>query len=184
MGFIVPKTNSQKYPGKKIIVFSELDRDNKNWFAFYPDQITKLDLVKDLGIVSLNKFRFNGYLESSGKFDWVLTCFLKCRIVHECRLTLKPFPMSFNTRISRKFVSNPKLLSPQEDNSIPEDETLELLTPSFALYDLVRETLFLELPEFPTKSGSDFDSSVNDDVQMPETEVADNPFSALIRSNS
>ncbi len=180
----MPKNFSQIYPGKKKIVFSELNRDDKNWFAFYLDQATNQVLVKDLGIISLKKFKFNGFLESSGKFNWKMTCFLKCRIILECRLTLKPFPLSLSTKISRKFVSNPKFLSPQQDNSIPEDETLELLTSSFDLYELIRETLFLELPDYPTSSGSDFDSSVNDDAKLPGPEVEDNPFSALAGSNS
>ena len=181
----MPNSSSHKFPTRKKIVFSELNSDDKNWFAFYLDQTSKQVLVKDLAIISLNKFRFNGYLESSRNYDWIMKGHLNCRIVLECRRTLKHFPISLKTRVLRKFVSNPKLLSPQHDNSIPEDENLELLTPSFDLLELVRETLFLELPEYPTSSGSDFDSSINDDIgKLHDPGIQDNPFSALARDNS
>ena len=178
------KNSSSKYPGKKKIIFAELNRGDKNWFAYYLDQPSNQDLVKELEIISLKKFSMHGYLESSGNSDWQMICFLKCRLVLACRLTLQPFPMSLNTRIARKFVANPKLLSPRQDNAMPEDETLELLTPGINLYELVREALFLEIPDYPTNSDSDFDSSINDDARLSGSEVADNPFAALAKDKS
>jgi len=181
----VSKKSSQKYPYWKKIIFSELNRDNKNWFGFYLNQASRADLVRKLGIISIDNFRFHGYIKASGKNDWHLIAFLKSRVTLECRLTLNPFPLSLNTRVERRFIADSNLLSPQKDFSIPEDETLELLTPTYDLYELVKESLFLEVPDYPTSSDSKFDSSINDDNgHMRENDNRDNPFAALVRSNS
>ena len=179
------RKSSQKYPYWKKLIFSELSRDNKNWFGFYLNQASREDLVGKLGIISINNFRFHGYIKSLGKNDWHLTAFLKSRVTLECRLTLNHFPLLLNTRVERRFVADSNLLSPHKDFSMPEDETLELLTPTYDLYELVKESLFLELPDYPTNSDSKFDSSINDDNgDMRENIKRDNPFAALARSNS
>jgi len=176
----VSKKSSQKYPYWKKIIFSELSRDSKNWFGYYLNQASRADLVGKPGIISIDDFRIHGYIEASGKNDWHLTAFLKSKVTLECRLTLNPFPMSLNTRIERRFVADSNLLSPQKDCSIPEDETLELLKPTYDLYELAKESLFLEVPDYPTSSDSRFDSSINDG----NCDTRDSPFAVLARSNS
>ncbi len=180
----MPNTTSHKYPNWRTIVFAELQRDGQNWFAYRLSRPTREQLIEDLGIISLSRFNLRGSIESSGKKDWLLTAQLKCRVMVECRLTLNPFPIPLNIKIVRKFISNSNLLLPNQDNSIPEDETMELLTPTFDLSNLVRETLFLEVPDYPTNKGSNFDSSFNDkEREAHETIERDNPFAVLVKGN-
>ncbi|MCY4445376.1 MAG: YceD family protein [Rhodobacteraceae bacterium] len=162
------------------IKIADLTLGTNYHFIFIPNQIARNNLRDDLKILSINSLQVKGIMRSITPEEWVFQGNFRARITQSCIITSEPLKNTINCKFSRRYVKDKKLLAPTTDNKIPENDELELLQPDINLFELARELLFLEIPEYPSKSGADFKFENDRDDYEPQPHFPiDNPFFKL-----
>lgn len=111
-------------------------------------------LATQLGIEAVRKLHFEVTLTPVGRGDWQLDGTLGATVVQACVATLEPVTTRIDETVSRSYVND---YTPAPDGSeleMPEDDTVEPLTPIIDLGAVLSEALALALPLYPRADGA------------------------------
>jgi uncharacterized metal-binding protein YceD (DUF177 family) len=123
-------------------------------FDLRPDQPWLLEIIADLGLITLRKLSFKGEISIDGPKDWRLVGQLGATVVQPCVITAEPVTTRIDTPVLRRFMAQmPEPSGPEAE--IPEDDTLEPLGEEIDPVAVMIEALSLALPDYPRAPGAE-----------------------------
>ncbi|MFK7937907.1 MAG: DUF177 domain-containing protein [Roseovarius sp.] len=132
-----------------IIRLADLPARKPFRFDLSPDAQTRAAMAKALDVLDVRKLTFKGSLSARGKSAWVLEGALGATAVQSCVVTLAPVTTRIDISVRRLFTDAFEDTVTEEDTEMPEDDTIEPLTPEIDLLNVARESLGLALPDYP-----------------------------------
>jgi uncharacterized metal-binding protein YceD (DUF177 family) len=143
-------------------------------FQITPDASSRKDLADRLDLLHLRKLTFSGTLRPEGHHDWRLEGVLGATVVQPCVITQDPVTTRIDTPVNRLFLRRMPEIDAHEAE-MPEDDTIEPLTPELDLGAVMVESLSIALPDYPRADGARIPDAYSD----PGTDERPNPFAAL-----
>ena len=131
-----------------------LDPGNAVSFLFLPDGAARQRLAAETGAIRVKRLRFDGCVEAAAIGEWRLSGKLTAFVVLRCVVSLAPVKCSVQANVLRRFLTNAGRLRPGADGEMPADDSLEPMPVAIDLYAIARETLVLELPDYPRAKGA------------------------------
>ena len=126
------------------------------------------------------KLRFSGRVICISPQEWQLNGTVVATILQSCVVSLEPVKSLVNATVRRRYVADHNLLKPSADFEMPEDDSLEALTDEIDLFAIARETLLLEVSDYPRSESAVLnDASPASRTSEYEDENRDNPFAVL-----
>ena len=159
-----------------IISIEQLKREIEYEFHLVCSKIALRELPNRLNVIEAKKASFNGHLKLQLANQIFLCGTVKAKLIQPCSLTLEPVVTTIYKTISRTFSigSNEntpikksvfELTEKSFDNDIIQDE--------INLGDVLMETISLETPDYPKKSGASISFTRTENIDR------ENPFSIL-----
>ncbi|QDY69347.1 YceD family protein [Qingshengfaniella alkalisoli] len=155
-------------------------RSQSRSFAFRPESAELEQIAQDLDILGLRKLSFEGALTPAGKEGWDLNATLGATVTQACVVTLKPVTTRIDTTVERRYRSSLPDDEAIGEVEMPDDETLEPLSETIDLGQVIRESLALELPPFPRADSASFGQAVfTEPGKTPMSDEDTKPFAGL-----
>ena len=159
-----------------IISLEQIKREIECEFNLVCSKDALRELPKRLNVIEAKKASFNGHLKLQLANQIFLCGTVKAKLIQPCSLTLEPVVTTIYKRIERTFCIG------SNENQQMKKSVFELTEKSFDndtildeidLGDVLMETISLETPDYPKKSGAS--------IRLTRTESIDreNPFSIL-----
>ena len=159
-----------------IISLEQIKREIECEFNLVCSKDALRELPKRLNVIEAKKASFNGYLKLQVANRIFLCGTVKAKLIQPCSLSLEPVVTTIYKQIERTFFIG------STDNKPTKKSIFELTEKSFDtdiildeinLGDVLMETISLETPDYPKKSGAS--------ISLTRTESIDreNPFSIL-----
>lgn len=156
-----------QHPETPIILrISDLSQAGPVAFDLAPDATARAALAKMLKVQAIRKLRFAGQLSPEGSRDWRLDASLGATVVQSCVVTLAPVTTRIDRTVVRRFLADMPDAGDAEEIEMAEDETIEPLTGTVDLSQVMAEALALALPDYPRADGAELEESV---FAAPET---------------
>ena len=146
-------------PWSERIRTAELSGRARHPVALEPDAPTRAAIVEALGIRRLRKLRLQGELIPEGREDWRLEAMLGATAEQDCVITLAPVTTRIDEPVTRRWVTEMPELPEGEEVEMPQDESLEPLTSTIDLGQVMVEALALALPEWPRAEGAELEQA-------------------------
>ncbi len=159
-----------------IISLEQIKRDIEHEFHLVCSRDALRELPKRLNVLEAKKASFNGHLKLQVANQIFLRGTVKAKLIQPCSLTLEPVVTTIYKQLARTFFvgtneNKPmkKSVSELTEKSFDNDFILDELN----LGDVLMETISLETPDYPKKSGAS--------IRLTRSESIDreNPFSIL-----
>ena len=159
-----------------IVSTEQIKREIEYEFHLVCSKDALRELHKRLNVIEAKKASFNGHLKLQLANQIFLCGTVKAKLIQPCSLTLEPLVTNIYKRIART------LFIGSNENKPMKKSVFELTEKSFDndiildeinLGDILMETISLETPDYPKKSGAS--------ISFTRTESMDrkNPFSIL-----
>ena len=159
-----------------IISLEQIRRDVEHKFHLVCSKDALGELPKRLNVVEAKKASFNGHLKLKEVNQIFLSGTVKAKLIQPCSITLEPVVTTIHKPLARTFFIG------RNENKPMKKSVFELTEKSFEndiildeinLGDVLMETISLETPDYPKKSGAS--------LNLTRTESIDreNPFSIL-----
>ena len=159
-----------------IISLEQIQRDIEHEFHLVCSKDALRALPKRLNVIEAKKASFNGHLKLQEANQIFLCGTVEAKLIQPCSITLEPVVTTIYKRIARTFFIE------SNENKPTKKSVFELTEKSFDsdiildeinLGDVLMETISLETPDYPKKSGAS--------ISLTPTESIDreNPFSIL-----
>jgi len=159
-----------------IILLEQIKRDIEHEFHLVCSEDSLRELPKRLNVIEAKKASFNGHLKLQLANQIFLCGTVKAKLIQPCSLTLEPVVTNIYKRIERTFFIETNENEPMRKNVFELTEKSfdsDIILDEIDLGDVLMETISLETPDYPKKSGAS--------ISLTQTESIDreNPFSIL-----
>lgn len=152
-------------------------------FELIPTDAQCKAIAADIDVPALRKIRFTGTLAPLGKKDWELKARLGATVTQECVVTLAPVTTRIEEEVIRHWVAALVTTPGAPDGDeveMPDDVTVEPLTPEVDLGEVLVEALALALPLYPRAEGASLNKqNFAEPGITPMTDEAARPFAGL-----
>ncbi len=135
-------------------------------------------LAEHLNIIEAKKASIQGTLKLQTEKQIFLNAIIKAKLIQSCSLTLEPIVTNINKQILRTFsIGSSKNMETKKNvfelnkNSFENDMIINEIN----LGDVLIETITLETPDYPKKSGASMNLAPKEDINV------ESPFSILSR---
>ena len=159
-----------------IISVEQIQRDIEHEFHLVCSKDALRELPNRLNVIEAKKASFNGHLKLKEVTQIFLCGTVKAKLIQPCSITLEPVVTTIYKRLARTFFIGTNENKPMKksvfeltEKSFENDNILDEIN----LGDVLMETISLETPDYPKKSGAS--------INFTRTESIDreNPFSIL-----
>ena len=159
-----------------IISLEQIKREIEYEFNLVCSKDALRELPKRLNVIEAKKASFNGHLKLQVANQIVLCGTVKAKLIQPCSLTLEPVVTTIYKRIARTFCIGSNENKPMKKSVFELTEKSfdnDIILDEINLGDVLMETISLETPDYPKKSGAS--------ISLIRTENTDreNPFSIL-----
>ena len=159
-----------------IISLEQIKRDIEHEFHLVCSKDALGELPKRLNVIEAKKASFNGYLKLQVATQIFLCGTVKAKLIQPCSLTLEPLVTNIYERLARTFLIGSNENKPMKKSVFELTEKSfdnDIILDEINLGDVLMETISLETPDYPKKSGAS--------ISLAPTESMDreNPFSIL-----
>ena len=159
-----------------IVSLEQLKREIEYEFNLVCSKDALRQLPKRLNVIEAKKASFYGHLKLQAANQIFLCGTVKAKLIQPCSLTLEPVVTTIHEKISRTFFIGPNEKSPIKKSVFELTEKSfdnDIVLNEINLGDILMETISLETPDYPKKSGAS--------ISLTRTENIDreNPFSIL-----
>ena len=170
-------TNLPTYP----LRVADLPTGKPSRFELTPDASALKAIAAELGLVDLRKVRFQGSIFAEGKRDWRLEAQLGATVVQDCVVTLSPVTTRIEEPVVRRFLAvMPDQNDASEEIEMPDDDSIEPLTPEIDPASVMIEALALALPLYPRAKGAALGETIHTEPGKEALSDADlKPFAGL-----
>lgn len=108
------------------------------------------DLCQELGLIGLRKLRLHGDIRADGATDWMLRAKLGATVTQTCVVTLDPVTTRIDEPVLRRYLKTwPLDTELGDDVEMPEDDSIEALSDTINIFEVMYEALALALPAYP-----------------------------------
>ena len=157
-----------------------LQKDRAKAVSLLGNRAIERSMSDDLGILRVDKLRFQGALEPLGKADWRLKAMLGATVTQPCVVTLEPVTTRIDEPVERVFLAGGLPEPEGGETEIPEDDSVEALGDVIDLMRIATEALSLALPVYPRADGAILeDARFTEPGQEPMTDEEARPFAGL-----
>ena len=159
-----------------IILIEQIKREIEYEFHLVCSKDALRELPKRLNVIEAKRASFNGHLKLQLANQIFLRGTVKAKLIQPCSLTLEPVVTTIHEKISRTFFIG------SNENEPIKKSVFELTEKSFDndiildeinLGDVLMETISLETPDYPKKSGATIRLTSKENIAI------ENPFSIL-----
>ncbi len=159
-----------------IISLEQIQRDIEHEFHLVCSKDALRELPKRLNVTEAKKASFNGYLKLQVANQIFLCGTVKAKLIQPCSITLEPVVTTIYKRLARTFFFGANENKPMKKSVFELTEQSfdnDVILDEINLGDVLMETISLETPDYPKKSGAS--------ISLTRTESIDkeNPFSIL-----
>ncbi|MEE2946136.1 MAG: DUF177 domain-containing protein [Pseudomonadota bacterium] len=170
---------ADKNSTKRIFRVADLAQNQRTPFLIVPDADELTELTKEIGVSSLKKLRFEGYIAALGKRDWQVQADLGFTVVQPCVVSLEPVTSRVDVPVERQFIAGYE--SPDEEEfELTDDENTESLGAEINVEDILKESLALALPLYPRKDNASLsESNFTEPGKKPMSDEDARPFAGL-----
>ena len=159
-----------------IILVEQIKREIDYEFHLVCSKDALSELPKRLNVMEAKKASFNGHLKLQLANQIFLCGTVKAKLIQPCSLTLEPLVTNIYKRIARTFFIGSNENKPMKKSVFELTEKSfdnEIILDQINLGEVLMETICLETPDYPKKSGAS--------MSLTHTESIDreNPFSIL-----
>ena len=159
-----------------IILIEQIKREIEHEFHLVCSKDALRELPKKLNVIEAKKASFNGHLKLQVANQIVLCGTVKAKLIQPCSLTLEPVVTTIYKQISRTFSIGPNEKKPVKKSVFELTEKSfdnDIILDEINLGDVLMETISLETPDYPKKSGASISSTRTESIDR------ENPFSVL-----
>ena len=143
-----------------ILRIADLSQGATASFDLAPDAATRSALAETLDVQAIRKLSFAGKLSPEGKRDWRLDASLGATVVQSCVVTLEPITTRIDRKVVRRFIADMPDSGDAEEVEMSEDESIEPLTGTVDLNQVMTEALALALPDYPRADGAEMGEAI------------------------
>ncbi len=159
-----------------IISLEQIKRDVEHEFHLVCSKDALGELPKRLNVIEAKKASFNGHLKLKEVNQIFLSGTVKAKLIQPCSITLEPVVTTIHKRLARTFFIGTNENKPMKKSVFELTEKSfenDIILDEINLGDVLMETISLETPDYPKKSGAS--------ISLTPTEIIDreNPFSIL-----
>ena len=159
-----------------IISLEQIKREIEWEFNLVCSKDALRELPKRLNVIEAKKASFNGHLKLQLENQIFLFGTVRAKLIQPCSLTLEPVVTTIYKRITRTFFIGSNENKPMKKSVFELTEKSfdnDIILDKINLGDVLMETISLETPDYPKKSGAS--------MSLTHTESIDreNPFSIL-----
>jgi uncharacterized metal-binding protein YceD (DUF177 family) len=163
-----------------IIRIADLPARKPTTFDLAPGDKALAEIAAELDLLGLKKLRFTGQLAPMGRRDWRLEAHLGATVTQACIVTLMPVVTRIDEDLTRTFVTEMPEFAAGSEVEMPEDDSVEPLTPTIDLGSLMVEALALALPLYPRAEGAHLtQAAFTEPGVTPLTDEDARPFAGL-----
>ncbi|MFT7370591.1 MAG: uncharacterized metal-binding protein YceD (DUF177 family) [Alteromonas macleodii] len=138
------------------IRFADLPTRKLTHFTIEPDSGGRKALAITIHVLQVKKLRFDGVLIPTGKRDWRIEATLGATISQACVISLDPVTTRIDEVITRSYISDFERrddVSEASEDEMIADDTTDQLPEILDLFDIISESLILNMPAYPRKDG-------------------------------
>ena len=159
-----------------LVSIEQIKRELEYEFNLVCSKDSLNDLTTKLNLLEAKKARIEGTLKLQMEDQIFLNCYITAKLVQPCSLTLEPLITNISKQVLRTFSIRSK------KTEYTKKSIFELTKKSFDndivlneinLGEVLMETISLETPDYPKKSGVSLYSAPKENINE------DNPFSIL-----
>ena len=159
-----------------IISLEQIKREIECEFNLVCSKDALRELPKRLNVIEAKKASFNGHLKFQLANQIFLCGTVKAKLIQPCSLTLEPLVTNIYKRIARTFFIGSNENKPMKKSVFELNEKSfdnDIILDEINLGDVFMETISLETPDYPKKSGASMSLTPTESIDR------ENPFSIL-----
>ena len=159
-----------------IVLLEKMKREIDYEFHLVCSKDALKELSKRLNVTEAKKASFSGHLKLQVANQIFLCGTVKAKLIQPCSLTLEPVVTTICKRIARTFFIGPNENKPMKKSILELTEKSfdnDIILDEINLGDVLMETISLETPDYPKKSGASLSLTRTVNINR------ENPFSIL-----
>ncbi|GLQ34798.1 hypothetical protein GCM10007939_10810 [Amylibacter marinus] len=163
-----------------VIILAELSQNRPRRFALRLDDAQTAQIQNDLTLRRLSKVTLEGEITSEGRTDWALTASVGASVVQACVISNDDIKTRLDIGISRRYLHDFEAYDAEFTTEEELNAEIEPLPAEIDLIDLIRESISLNIDDFPRINGTSLETSLSAPKGVtPLTDEAVKPFAAL-----
>ena len=159
-----------------IVSLEQLKREIEYDFNLWCSENGLRKLTEALNILETKKASINGTLKLKTDKQIILKCTVKAKLIQPCSLTLEPIVTNISKQVLRTFFIGSNSNAPSKKSIFELTEKsfdTDIILNEIDLGEVLMETISLETPDYPKKSGATIDLTSKENIAV------ENPFSIL-----
>ena len=159
-----------------IVSLEQIKRDIEYEFNLIGSKNALKELTEKLNVLEVKKAGIKGMLKLQTANQIFLSGTVKAKLIQHCSLTLEPMITNISKGILRTFSIASKKIKPVKKSVFELTEKSfynDIILDEINLGEVLMETISLETPDYPKKSGASLD------IIPTESLDRENPFSIL-----
>ena len=159
-----------------IILLEQIKRDIEHEFHLVCSKDALRELPKRLNVLEAKKASFKGHLKIQEANQIFLCGTVEAKLIQPCSITLEPVVTTICKRIARTFFIGSNENKPMKKSVFELTEKSfenDIILDEINLGDVLMETISLETPDYPKKSGASISLTRKESIDK------ENPFSIL-----
>ena len=159
-----------------VISLEQIKRDIEHEFHLVCSKDALKELPKRLNVMEAKKASFDGHLKLQVANQIFLRGTVKAKLIQPCSLTLEPLVTTIYKQVARTFFIGTNEKKPIKKSVFELNEKSfdnDIILDEVNLGDVLMETISLETPDYPKKSGASISLTRRESINT------DNPFSIL-----
>ena len=159
-----------------IISLEQIKRDTEHEFHLVCSEDALRELPLSLNVIEAKKASFNGHLKLQVANQIFLYGTVEAKLIQPCSLTLEPVITTIYKRLARTFFVGKRENKPMKKSVFELTEKSfdnDIILDEINLGEVLMETISLETPDYPKKSGASISSTQTESIDR------ENPFSIL-----
>ena len=159
-----------------IISIEQIKREIEYEFHLVCSKDALRELPKRLNVIEAKKASFNGRLKLQLANQIFLFGTVQAKLIQPCSITLEPVVTIIYKRLARTFFIGTNEYKPMKKSVFELTEKsfdTDIILDEINLGDVLMETISLETPDYPKKSGASISSTRTESIDR------ENPFSVL-----
>ena len=160
-----------------FVTVDEIKRTEKYKFELVASKSNLIFITTVLKLSQVKSAKMEGYLKLENKNRILLKAKVTSKLIQPCSITLDPVIINIRKNITRNFlIGNPEniLNKVQRINLTRESFNVETIYSKINLAEILMETISLETPDYPKRSGVSLTNILGEKIDMKN-----NPFSVL-----
>ncbi len=160
-----------------FISVDEIKRTGEHKFKLVASNANLIYITSVLKILQVKSAKIEGFLKVENKDRIFLEAKVTSKLIQPCSITLEPVIININKSVKRYFLlknTDNILNKVQKINLTSDSFNIETINSKINLAEILMETISLETPDYPKKSGVSLNSIFKEKV-----DVKNNPFSVL-----